>query len=165
MREFLVREWDAEVCTGYEADDGIGMAVTADSIICSIDKDFRQIPGQHYNFVKDVFEEVDSYSAALAFWTQMLVGDASDNVPGIAGIGPVKAARILAGLSPEEMEARTYDIYADSEWFNLNLRLLRIIRTEEEWKAIETSVGQGQGQEPATDSSEEDLSPFSTVNS
>ena len=153
VREFLVREWGAEVCAGYEADDGIGIAATADSVICSIDKDLRQIPGEHFNFVKDEFETVDPYSAALAFWTQMLVGDASDNVPGISGIGPVKAARALVGLSPEEMEATTRNLYGDPEWFSLNWRLLKVIRSEEEWNEIEATIRKSEGEEPTEDGS------------
>src|SRR5437879_5680016 len=80
-REFLVREWGAEITDGYEADDGIGIGHTENSIVCSIDKDLRQIPGQHYNFVNRTFDTVDLREASLSFWVSLIQGDRSDNIP------------------------------------------------------------------------------------
>ena len=162
-REFLVREWGATVCDGYEADDAIGIAHSEDpkAIICSNDKDFKQLVGEHYNFVKDEFEVVDSQMAALAFYSQMLIGDASDNVPGIAGLGEARAPRLLRGLSPEEMHTRVSEIYGDERRFALNFRLLRILQSVDEWREVETTISESKGQEPAEDSSREDIGDIS----
>lgn len=153
VRNFLVGEWGAEVSIGYEADDGIGIAHRAyqegadggkHPIICSIDKDFRQLSGEHYNFVKDIRETVSVGESALAFWSHMLIGDTSDNVRGVAGIGPVKARRALEGLSPEEMEHRVRGLYADDERFALNRILLSILTSEMEFLEIEDAIRKGQ---------------------
>ena len=48
-REFLVTEWKAKLSYGQEADDDLGVNQTDDSIICSLDKDLRMIPGKHYS--------------------------------------------------------------------------------------------------------------------
>lgn len=136
VREFLLTEWKAEITAGIEADDGIGIAAGKNTIICANDKDFRQIPGRHYNFVKAEFFDVNDYEAALAFWSSMLIGDASDNVKGVAGIGPVKAGRHLIGLNSEEMEACVRGLYSDDERFSLNYRLLRLIRGQEELEQV-----------------------------
>lgn len=151
-RDFLVREWGAEITAGYEADDGIGIAHFQDSVICSIDKDFRQIAGEHYNFVSEQAEIVSPYEAALAFWSHMLIGDTSDNVRGVNGIGPIKARKHLSGLSPEEMETRVYELYNDRQRFLLNVKLLTILRSEEEYARImeeicETPVSESKRQE------------------
>src|SRR5690606_41714779 len=60
IRDYLIRRWGAEVVDGQEADDAIGIAAWNSykecpeySIIASIDKDLRMIPGYHYNWVKD----------------------------------------------------------------------------------------------------------------
>jgi hypothetical protein len=74
-----------------EADDLLGINQTKDTIICTIDKDLRQVPGQHYNFVKDEIFTVNLQEGLLWFYTQMLTGDASDNISGIRGIGLKKA--------------------------------------------------------------------------
>lgn len=160
VRELLVREWGASVCDGYEADDGIGMAhqECPETIVCSIDKDLRQLAGEHFNFVKNEFEVVDSLEASRAFYTQMLVGDTSDNVRGVDGIGPVKAGRHLSGLTPEQMHSTTFDLYGDPGRFFLNYRLLRVLRTKEEYEEImsnieqesyvENVVGESEGAQP-----------------
>jgi DNA polymerase I len=161
-REFLVTEWGAEITAGYEADDGIGIAASKDFVICANDKDFRQIPGSHYNFVKDTFEEVSEEVAAFNFYASLLIGDTSDNVRGVDGIGPVKAGRLLRNKHPSEMESIVIQHYGDRERFVLVHTLLRILRSEEEY---ENTVRKIQGTKPPEASSTEDLSPFSTVNS
>lgn len=147
VRNLLVEEWEAEVCAGYEADDAIGIAAREDTVICSIDKDLRQIPGAHYNFVKDELTEVGKGEAIRNFYTQMLTGDSSDNVRGIDGIGPVRARRILDGVSPEEMEAVVWNCYDDAgrsrEEFLCNFSLLYILRDRSEFEYIETCISEG----------------------
>jgi hypothetical protein len=54
IRSHLVTKWNAVLSAGEEADDLIGIAMTAepDSVSCSIDKDLLQLPGRHYDFFK-----------------------------------------------------------------------------------------------------------------
>lgn len=167
VRAFLVGEWNAEICVGYEADDGIGISANEDSIICAYDKDFRQLVGHHYNFVKSEFFSVDLHSASLAFWSSMLIGDSSDNVRGVDGIGPVKAKRHLQYLSPEDMEHCVYGLYDDPERFSLNYRLLRLIQSEDELQKVldEATIKESQREKSTEVCSTDDFSPFSTVNS
>jgi len=143
-REFLVREWNAEISAGCEADDSIGIAVTEDSIICSIDKDLRQIPGTHFNFVKNEFAEISRFDGIRNFYSQMLIGDVSDNIRGVDGIGEARARKALLGLNPEEMESCVLDFYGDEQRFILNYRLLRIIRSIQELDEIETTISKGE---------------------
>lgn len=136
VRDFLVREWGAEICAGYEADDGIGIAAKGDFVICSNDHDFRQIPGEIYNPINLEFEVVDDETAAYNFFAHMLIGDSGDNVRGVDGIGPKKSRQHLAGRSPEEMYSTVRGLYADDERFLRNFRLLRILREEHEYEDI-----------------------------
>ena len=148
VRNLLVTEWEATICAGYEADDALGIAANGSTVICSIDKDLRQIPGSHYNFVKDETFEVSRSDAIRSFYTQMLTGDTSDNVFGIEGVGPVRAGRILDGLDPEEMEATVLNCYEDAGRsrgdFLLNYSLLYILRSPEEYEYIETCIRESQ---------------------
>lgn len=109
-REFLVMEWGASVCDGYEADDALGFSQTEDTIICSIDKDLLMIPGKHFNFVREEFTEVSELEGLKAFYRQMLIGDTSDNVFGIEGIGKVKAAKLINHLTTEQ---EMFDVVCD----------------------------------------------------
>lgn len=165
IRDFMVREWGATVCAGYEADDAIGIAHDPErTIVCSNDKDFRQLEGEHYNPVTDQFEVVDTETAALAFFAQMLVGDTSDNLSGVDGLGKVKSIRILSGLTPEEMYHKVLSLYGDGDKFLLNYSLYRILRSEEEYEAIlENIQRKGQGEESPEDRSTEDLTVLSGV--
>lgn len=101
IKDHLIKEWGAIVSLGQEADDALGINQTTDTIICSIDKDLYQIPGEHYNFVTKVFKTVSPEEGLRYFYNQLLTGDRTDNIPGIYGIGPKKAEKALTGLSDE----------------------------------------------------------------
>jgi hypothetical protein len=129
VREFLVTHHKAEVCNGHEADDQLGIQQDKErgtTVICSIDKDLLQIPGRHYNFVKKTFQEVGTDEGLKHLYLQSLIGDRSDNIIGVAGIGPVKAAQALDGLLPEEWYDKCRELYNDDERFHLNMKLLYI---------------------------------------
>jgi hypothetical protein len=82
--------------------DRLGWKGGSPSTICSIDKDLLQVPGRHYNWVKGEFYEQTYLSGLRCFYEQCLKGDRTDDIPGIAGIGEVKAKRALAGAETEE---------------------------------------------------------------
>jgi len=64
-------------------------------IVCHIDKDLNMIPGWHYNFKKKETYFVSPESAYIFLMTQILTGDAADNIKGLPKVGPVKAANLL----------------------------------------------------------------------
>ena len=85
---------------GSKADDAIAIEATKfgdDSIIVSLDKDFDQVQGWHYNFVKKDKYYITADEGLYNFYCQFLVGDRIDNIIGVKGIGPKKAEKLLAG--------------------------------------------------------------------
>lgn len=133
IREYLVTEWKISVTDGYEADDALGFHQTDTTVICSIDKDLLQIPGRHYNFVKQEFIEVTELDGLRHFWKQMLIGDVSDNIKGVDGIGPKKAAKLIDPLETNtEMFWTVSNLYDSSERFWMNCDCLWIWRNEHE---------------------------------
>jgi 5'-3' exonuclease len=129
VREFLITQHKAVMCNGFEADDQLGIdqdKTHKTTVICSIDKDLLQIPGRHYNFVKKVFQEVTHDEGIKFLYIQSLVGDRSDNIFGVQGIGPVKAAKALDELLPEEYYEKCRAMYNDDERYHLNMKLLYI---------------------------------------
>ena len=129
VREFLVTQHKAVVCDGFEADDQLGIdqdKVSGSTVICSIDKDLLQIPGNHYNFVRKEFQSVTHDAGIKFLYMQSLIGDRSDNIIGVQGLGPVKAAKALEGLLPEEYYDKCKALYDDDERFHLNMQLLYI---------------------------------------
>lgn len=144
VREFLITQHKAVVCNGFEADDQLGIdqdKTHGSTVICSIDKDLLQIPGKHYNFVKKVFQDVTHDQGIKALYVQSLVGDRSDNIFGVQGIGPVKAEKALAELLPEEYYEACRNLYNNDERYHLNMKLLYIWqKPNDAWEAPTTTA-------------------------
>lgn len=137
LKYYIIRDIGAKITIEQEADDALGMAQTETSIICSIDKDMLQIPGWHYNFVKKEKTFITPEEGLKRFYEQLLMGDVVDNIPGIYGIGPVKAKKHLEGLvTEEEMFLKCKELYEKheipEERLLLNGRLLKIRTKEDE---------------------------------
>ena len=150
-KEYLVSEWGSRLCTGYEADDAIGIAATTHKgIIASIDKDLRQIPGRHYNFVTREFSDVSEEEAKRNFYRQLILGDRSDNIPKIPKIGEVGAENLLNENPPEDWHNIIVELYRQHNMdFETNYKLLYILRSKEELANI---ISEGEGQEITADS-------------
>jgi hypothetical protein len=136
LRSHLMVEYKAIVSEGCEADDLLGIYQTDDSIIVTIDKDLDTVPGKHYNFVKQEHYTVSRTQAYRNFCTQLLTGDSSDNIPGLPGIGPKKAEKILALAKRDkrQMLRQVYKAYCeagkDLEYFTEQAKLIWIMREE-----------------------------------
>lgn len=116
IRNYLIENYDCYVAEDEEADDLMGIAQTKigpeKSVIISLDKDLDQIPGLKYNWLHDAHYFVDDKKAAYNFHMQLMSGDTTDNIPGLPGIGPGKAAKALHGAeTPEEMMEEVCRMY------------------------------------------------------
>jgi DNA polymerase-1 len=142
-----VAEWGARVSDNCEADDTIGIQATKywkediKFVVCTLDKDMRQIPGKHYSWEfagtsygkQWVKPEEHFYVTPMDgmkfFYRQMLIGDTSDNVVGVKGVGKVGAAKHIDHLSTEEeMIEVVRGLYNDDERFIKNGQLLWLQR-------------------------------------
>src|SRR5690606_20559789 len=100
LREYLIRKYSAEEVHGEEADDKVSYIQCSDIArycIVGVDKDLWNTPGEHFNYDTGVLDYVSMEQANYNFWKQMLTGDTADNIPGIKGIGPQTAEKILKG--------------------------------------------------------------------
>ena len=105
VRQHLIDVWGALVFKSVEADDILAIMqkyTPDDTVICSVDKDLLTIPGKHYHFVNKEMFTVSEEEALRNWYMQMLMGDTTDNIPGIKGMGPVKAAKLIDNTPPEE---------------------------------------------------------------
>jgi len=96
---YLINERQAEVVTGYEADDALSIEAAPGCIICSRDKDLLQVEGWHYVWPSWKQEErhpfyVNEIDGLRFLYKQLLTGDTADNIPGLHGVGD-KAASVL----------------------------------------------------------------------
>ena len=101
---YMCDRWGAVRADGMEADDLVSIwayearELEIPYVIVGIDKDLKQIPGNHYNFKRKEHVFIDDDSAHLNLMLQCLIGDSVDNIPGIKGIGPKKADKLLHGI-------------------------------------------------------------------
>lgn len=140
-REFVLQEWKAECESWLEADDLLGINQTDETIICGIDKDLLMIPGNHYSWElvhprwtrPASFKTVTLEDGMKTFYKQMLIGDASDNIFGMKGIGVVKAGKLIDHLETEqEMFDLVYELYDDADRFVMNAQCLWIMQNNGE---------------------------------
>lgn len=139
-KAFLIQEWYTTIAHECEADDYLGISQTEDTMIASLDKDLLMIPGWHYsweisgnNWTKAANKQYVSPTQALTtFYKQMLIGDVSDNIFGVDGIGKVKAAKHLDHIeTEEEMIDIVFSLYnEDAARFYLNAQCLWILQEE-----------------------------------
>lgn len=147
IKEHLVKKWNAEFSYGMEADDALGIEQDKEngtSVICSIDKDLKQIAGHHYNFVRKEHSVVTEREGTRYFYAQLLIGDVSDNISGCRGIGPIKAEKSLPVLyqHSSELFREVYSTYRKQhkDWSDKQIldhillagRLLKIKTREDE---------------------------------
>lgn len=138
LKKYFIDQWGAEVVDIIEADDALGIAQTEQeeiyaeamkeglasecprTVLCTIDKDLDMIQGLHYNWQKEKAKKgtgcykIDQDQADLNFYQQLLVGDKTDNIEGIYGIGKVKAKKILQDCESNDKRLLTVmDTYAE----------------------------------------------------
>ena len=92
--QFLIDRHMAEPVDGMEADDKVSILLWEDFIsnggerviLSSPDKDLKNTPGWHYNPMKQELFWVSEKQANRHFLYQMLVGDRTDNIPGLPSV-------------------------------------------------------------------------------
>ena len=141
LRDHLKR-LGAVISEGQEADDCVAIDSTANDVwIVHVDKDLDQLPGWHYNPVKDEKYYVTAFEGLVNFYTQVLTGDRTDNIIGLKGIGPVKAGKILQDCKTEvELYNAVVEAYTKAgeplERVEENANLLWLRRVEgQAWKS------------------------------
>tara|TARA_R110002167_G_scaffold117335_4_gene293273 strand:- start:27 stop:818 length:792 start_codon:yes stop_codon:yes gene_type:complete len=149
LHKYAVKQ-GAVQADGMEADDLVAIwayeAIETGNeyVICGIDKDLLQIPGEHYNYGKDNWLSIDQDIAKYNLMIQCLTGDNTDNIPGIKGIGPKKAAKILAGVSTDNLWNKVVATWKEHnqsiKQLDLSYKLLRMLTTWEEYEDIKTYI-------------------------
>ena len=136
LRGHLEDVWCAETVSYLEGDDlcSLNTVNTEEhgSVIVHVDKDLNMIPGSHFNPTKREFYTITNYHAMWWFYTQMLTGDRTDNIPPVRrGMGPVTAESLLAKCKTER---EFYDVvrkeYDDDARMVLHANLLWLVSND-----------------------------------
>lgn len=151
LKTYLKEEYKAFAVEGLEADDLAAIYKTQlkedyELQICSSDKDVvKQIPGNHYDYKKNIFINTTPSEAAVFLFTQLISGDAGDFIKGIPGAGIKKAEKVLENfINPINFEGMQNAVISEYQKcygkinglleFNKNFRLLYLLRTPEDIK-------------------------------
>lgn len=172
MREWLESKYKdiVVVATGCEADDYLSIMVSWmrnhckddfdlwDLVLVHRDKDMIQCGGLQWDWFKKLKEPIwiTEMQMTKSFWSQMLQGDTTDNIPGLKcvteevwknyslkgkrGIGEAHALTLLADCeTPLQMEEKVlyfYKTYYEDkgeDWqkhFQLNYQMLKLMETK-----------------------------------
>lgn len=140
IKQYLINVWGAQPVNGMETDDAVSLLhykyTDRSTCIVSQDKDLQNTPGWHYDPVKKEFSYITLRQANLNYRKQVLTGDRSDNIPGLTGIGEVKAAKLLEQCEyrPDLIDKETLKLYQNQygpdakEALTDNQNLLWILR-------------------------------------
>ena len=145
---YMVEEYGAVMADNMEADDLVCIwahECIADNIpyvIVGIDKDLLQIPGEHYNFAKGTHTNVDTDTGNYNLMLQCITGDNADNIPGIKGVGPVKAKLILSNIKPDRRWNRVRAAWRKHNAGDprLSYKLLRMLTSWKEFDDIQQEI-------------------------
>lgn len=120
IRAFMLSRYNCVVSDGCEADDMLAafQHINKDTVICSVDKDLRMVPGWHYTWAVGKRPAIPPHyveplgelswdgkklwmTGSKAFYAQLLMGDPVDNIQGIPKLGPAGAYKLLQGATSD----------------------------------------------------------------
>lgn len=136
LTAYMNSKYDVEVQDGLEADDLMALYQLTDfedknTVICTRDKDLRMIPGWHYGWECGAQPEEHMHwvthdgelwlnkkgklkaNGMSLFYVQLLMGDTTDNIPGLPGVGEKAAYNLLKDLPVYKMFDVVRETYHD----------------------------------------------------
>ena len=130
----LKDEYPVVIMPTLEADDALGIYATKEEghIICSPDKDMRQIPGNLYDLTQDV-STITPEEGRRWHLIQTLAGDQTDGYAGVPGIGIKRAEALFEkdGYTWETVVKAFADKDLDEAVALQNARLAKILQCDD----------------------------------
>lgn len=127
----LKDEYPVVIMPTLEADDALGIYATKEEghILCSPDKDMRQIPGNLYDLTQDV-STITPEEGRRWHLIQTLAGDQTDGYSGVPGIGIKRAEALFEkeGYTWETVVKAFADKDLDEAVALQNARLAKILQ-------------------------------------
>ena len=100
VKQWIIEELGGVMWANLEADDVISILATdkamdEETIIVSIDKDFKGVPGIYFDYNRGEYHQPSEEEADNFHLIQTLMGDATDGFSGVPKVGPVTAKKLL----------------------------------------------------------------------
>ncbi len=144
----LAARFKGAIHTKHEADDAVVYLKNKNPdkyILCAVDKDvLNSVEGKNFNYYESnsysismKWVHIDERTALTWRFLQTIMGDKTDNVIGLKGLGPVKAAKVLWGCNThKELWKAVCEAYIakgrteDEALMNLNLVDMRLLQDD-----------------------------------
>lgn len=150
LKEYSMQRWGFKYVTELEADDLVSYYSynhDENTIICSPDKDvLKQCVGMHYNYGKAEFLHTSPDEALKFLWIQVLMGDSTDNIVGIPGVG-IKTAENWLKDRTKDFESFAVRKYVEKfgmvegiREFYKNFNLVYLLKTDEDMARLELAL-------------------------
>ena len=144
MKEYLTQKYGFWAVKQLEADDLASYYSYSDNrstIVCSPDKDvLGQCIGMHYNYQKAEFWHTTPEGANKFLWKQVLMGDSTDNIKGIPGVGDKTATNWLKNRKNDfegfalKQYVEKFGMVEGLMEFHKNFRLVYLLKTQADVK-------------------------------
>ena len=108
IKDYVVENYEAKRVYHVEVDDALGILQQEGDTLVHIDKDLDQFPGSHYNPSTKKKYEVTKREGLINLYSQLLMGDPTDNIVGIYGVG--KSSAYLKKLKEMETEGEMFEL-------------------------------------------------------
>lgn len=141
----LREEYGAVMADGMEADDLCAIwcweCIQSETpyVLAHIDKDLDQIPGSHYNYNKKTHYLVQPEEGYRFLCKQWVMGDSTDGIPGISGMGPKKTDKFLEGVPSDRLDVLIRKLYKENghseEYCDQMLAMVYMLQNWDEYYA------------------------------
>lgn len=115
LKYYMIEKYGATFIDNVESDDVVSYLannLTDETIICSPDKDvINQVPGQYFNYKKFARGITTKEEAYKFLMQQSLMGDSTDNIKGIPGVGESKSKAIIEAGDLKELPSIVLNEY------------------------------------------------------
>lgn len=105
LKQYVLDNYTAFARPTLEGDDIYGILMTHPTLVkgnkigCSMDKDMKTIPGEHYDLKHGKHFTITPAEAAYWHMLQTLTGDTTDGYKGCPGVGKVNAEDFLTNMA------------------------------------------------------------------
>lgn len=114
IKEYIKSKYRTQSVDYLESDDILahyGNLKYDEVVICSTDKDLKTVPSNNFDIMHNVYSVISEQEAKYNFWYQILIGDATDNIPSPYNLGPVTAKKILSSVDTS--------LFTDKDYYQL----------------------------------------------
>jgi len=99
LTHYITENWNIFYVNDAETDDYVASyALLQNAITISPDKDINALEGMHFNPKREEVYNISSVQESYAFWSSMIIGDASDGIKALSGKGPKYTEQILKNI-------------------------------------------------------------------